>query len=215
MQSRNETTPTRNVPALHRTFPQHLARRFWQIAATFQSEALAPYGVVPWHVALLAQIQGTPGKDRNWLAAAIGIDPTSTGQALATLEARGLVARAANPADRRANAFSLTPAGQALRADLSTPARAVAQRMLAPLTEAEGETLLRLLTRLVEAHEIHARPGAGRRPPRRARNEESPPCQTPATASAAAPPSASVPASSSPARAPRARSRPGPTAPSA
>ena len=76
-----------------------------------------------------------------------------------------------------------------LRAELGGPARAVARRMLAPLTEAEGETLLALLARLVEAHEAHARPGAGRRPPRRKRTEEVPQCPTP---SDAAPPAASA-----------------------
>ncbi|MBW6397908.1 MarR family winged helix-turn-helix transcriptional regulator [Roseomonas sp. HJA6] len=189
MTKRNEPPSSLPVPALHRAFPQHLARRLWQIAATFQSEALAPFDIVPWQVALLAQLQDSPGRDRNWLAAAIGVDATSTGQALARFEARGLVAREINQQDRRANAFSLTPAGHALRAELAGPARGVARRLMAPLDEAEGATLLALLTRLVEAHEAHARPGAGRRPPRRAQREERPPCPSP---SDAAPPAVSV-----------------------
>ncbi|HWT09985.1 MAG TPA: MarR family winged helix-turn-helix transcriptional regulator [Roseomonas sp.] len=195
--------------------PQYLARRLWQIAATFQTEAVAPWQVAPWHVALLSQIHDTPGMDRNWLATAIGIDATSTGQALAALEGRGLVARTANPDDRRANAFALTPAGLALRVELATPSRAVARRLLAPLTEAEAETLLTLMARLVDAHEAHARPGAGRRPPRRALKEETPPCPSPTDPSAVAPSQALAPASSSAPAARRRRARPGPTAPSA
>ena len=73
MSSPDPTAPAMPVPNLHRPIPQYLARRFWQIAATLQSEALAPFGLVPWHGALLAQISETPGMDRNWLAAAIGI----------------------------------------------------------------------------------------------------------------------------------------------
>ena len=172
MNSRDPTAPAMPVPNLHRPIPQYLARRFWQIAATLQSEALAPFGLVPWHGALLAQISETPGMDRNWLAAAIGIDASSTGQALASFEARGLVRREANPDDRRANAFSLTPAGEALRADLFRPVREVARRLLSPLSEAEATTLLELLARVVDAHRDHARPGAGRRPPQRARKGE-------------------------------------------
>ena len=160
--------PEMPVPNLHRQVPQYLARRFWQIAATLQSEALAPFGLMPWQVALIAQISATPGQDRNWLAAAIGIDATSTGQALTLFEARGLVRREPNPADRRANAFSLTPAGAALRAEMAGPVRDVALRLLSPLSEAEGETLLLLLSRVVDSHQVFARPGAGRRPPRRA-----------------------------------------------
>lgn len=167
--------PDMLVPNLHRQVPQYLARRFWQIAATFQSEALAPvlapFGLVPWQVALLAQISVTPGKDRNWLAAAIGIDATSTGQALTLFEARGLVLREANQADRRANAFSLTPAGAALRAELVGPVREVAQRLVSPLSETEAATLLTLLAKVVDAHQVFARPGAGRRLPRRARKK--------------------------------------------
>ncbi|MEI6162309.1 MAG: MarR family winged helix-turn-helix transcriptional regulator [Roseococcus sp.] len=159
--------PSLPIPALHAKVPQYLARRFWQIAATLQSEALAPFGLQPWHGALLAQLRATPGQDRNWLAAAIGIDATSAGQALAGFEARGLVERGLNPEDRRAGAFALTPAGQALAAELAAPVREVAQRLLAPLNAAEAATLLELLVRLVDAHEVHARPGAGRRPPRR------------------------------------------------
>jgi DNA-binding MarR family transcriptional regulator len=212
MPRRNDPPPNQAVPALHRPIPQHLARRLWQIANTFQSEALAPWDIAPWQVALLAQVHATPGRDRNWLAAAIGADATSTGQALAGFEARGLVARSANPADRRANAFTLTPAGLALRAELAAPARAVARRMLGPLTEAEAETLLALLARLVDAHETHARPGAGRRPPRRARTEDAPPCPLPSDAA----PSAASASRPSLARAVRPRRvRPGPTAPSA
>jgi DNA-binding MarR family transcriptional regulator len=147
--------------------PQYLARRFWQVAATLQSEALAPFGLVPWQGALLAQLRATPGQDRNWLAAAIGIDATSAGKALADFETRGLVARGFNAEDRRAGAFTLTEAGLTLAAEVATPVRAVAQRLLAPLDPADAAKLLELLVRLVDAHEVHARPGAGRRPPRR------------------------------------------------
>lgn len=215
MPHRNDPLPNQPVPAIHRRVPQYLARRLWQIAATFQTEALAPWNVAPWHVALLSQIHDTPGMDRNWLAAAIGIDPTSTGQALATLEARGLVARATNPEDRRANAFSLTPAGLALRSELAVPSRAVTRRLLAPLSEDEAQTLLTLMARLVDAHETHARPGAGRRPPRRTRKEETPPCPSPTDPSAAVPQAALASAASSAPEGRSRRVRHGRTAPSA
>ncbi|WP_240790181.1 MarR family winged helix-turn-helix transcriptional regulator [Roseomonas sp. HF4] len=217
MPHRTDPPSSQPVPVIHRRIPQYLARRLWQIANTFQSEAHAGFDLAVWNVALIAQIQTTPGMDRNWLAAAIGIDPTSTGQALAALEARGLVACRANPQDRRANAYVLTPAGQVLRAEFAVQARAVARRLLAPLTEAEAETMLDLMARLVDAHETHARPGAGRRPPRRAPREETTPCPTPPGPSAAAPPAASAPASASSSAgvAPRRSRRPGLTAPSA
>jgi DNA-binding MarR family transcriptional regulator len=158
------------VPGIHRRVPQYLLRRLWQVASTMQSEALACHGLgAPWHSALLAQIRTTPGLERNALAAAIGVDATSTGRALAAFETRGLVRRDPHPEDGRAHAVRLTPAGEALAAELSTASRKVASQLLAPLSKAEGETLLSLLVRLVESHEALARPGAGRRPPRRAK----------------------------------------------
>ena len=104
--------------------------------------------------------------DRGWLASAMGCDATSAGQALDRFEKRGLVVRATQSNDRRASAYTLTPAGEALFAELAAPTRAVARRLLEPLTQAESETFLDLLGRLVDAHEVHARAGAGRRPPR-------------------------------------------------
>jgi DNA-binding MarR family transcriptional regulator len=167
----SSTPPAIPIPALHRRVPQHLARRFAQICTVMQTEAHAALDLSPWHVALLAQVKATPGMDRNGLAAAIGIDATSTGQALDQFCTRGLVLRAAKPGDRRAAAFSLTPAGEALHAEAVLQSRAVAQRLLAPLAPAEADTLLDLLGRLVEAHEALARPGAGRRRPQKTRKE--------------------------------------------
>jgi DNA-binding MarR family transcriptional regulator len=159
-----------SVPTIHRRMPQYLLRRLWQVAMTLQSEALAPHGLTsPWHSALLAQVRATPGRDRNALAAAIGVDATSTGQALAAFEARGLLRRAPHPEDGRAHVVSLTEEGESLVAELGQASRLVAARLLAPLSTAEAEVLLALLLRLVEAHEPLARPGAGRRPPRRAK----------------------------------------------
>jgi DNA-binding MarR family transcriptional regulator len=158
------------VPAIHRRMPQYLLRRLWQVAGTLQAEALAPHDLAfPWHSALLAQIRATPGLERNALAIAIGVDATSTGQALAAFEARGLVRRDPHPEDGRAHAFALTAAGEALVGELAQASRKVATRLLSPLSAAEADTLLTLLVRLVESHEPLARPGAGRRSPRRAK----------------------------------------------
>ncbi|UPY37402.1 MarR family transcriptional regulator [Sediminicoccus sp. KRV36] len=190
--------PAPLLPDLHRGVPQHLARRFAQICNAFQAELYQPLDLMPVHVALLAQIRATPGMDRNWLAAATGHDATSAGQALEAFVRRGLVARGIQPKDRRAGAFTLTPQGEALSDTLREHTRAAARRILAPLSPAEGQTLLGLLARLIEAHEAHARPGAGRKPPRRKpkAHEESLPCKpaSPAAAASSSPPRSAAPA---------------------
>ena len=119
------------LPDLHRPVPQHLARRFAQICNALRAEAFGPHEPMPGSFALLSQIHATPGMDRNWLARATGFDATSTGQALREFARRGLVERGIQPSDRRAGAFSLTPAGEALFAELSAQTRALAARLLA------------------------------------------------------------------------------------
>jgi DNA-binding MarR family transcriptional regulator len=160
-----ENLPRKVIPDVHHHVPQHLARRFAQICAALLSEVPAPFSQPGWHFALLRQINEMPGEDRGWHATAIGSDASTTGKGLELLEAQGLVARTVRPTDRRANTYTITPAGTALLHQLSAPVRAVAKHILSPLTEAEADTLMALLTRLVDAHEDHARPGAGRRKP--------------------------------------------------
>jgi DNA-binding MarR family transcriptional regulator len=155
------------IPAVHRHVPQHLARRFAQICAAMLSEIPAPFAQPGWHFALLRQIREAPGMDRGWHASALGSDATSTGKALELFELRGYAARTIRPDDRRAKTYTLTADGEALFQDLIGPVRAVAEQILSPLSTAEADTLMVLLTRLVNAHEIHARPGAGRQKPRR------------------------------------------------
>lgn len=162
------TLPTPHpVPAIHRRVPQHLARRFSQICNALLSHVSEPYGLMNWHFGLLVQIRETPGMDRGSLAAAIGADATSTGQVLEMFVARGLVLRATQPGDRRAASFALTTAGEAMFQALAGPTRDVARQLLSPLSAAEADMLLELLGRLVDAHEAHARPGVGRRAPKR------------------------------------------------
>ena len=79
------------VPLPHRRVPQHLARRFAQISSSLLSEVSTPLGLLPWQFALIVQLSETPGMDRGWLAAAIGSDAASTGQALNQFVERGWV----------------------------------------------------------------------------------------------------------------------------
>ena len=154
------------VAAIHR-LPQHLSRRFQQVCDSLQNEVFAPHGIAAWQFALLVQVYEAPGTDRTRLAAAIGRDTSSAGQALEVFLARGWVEKQVSPEDRRATTYRVTPTGAAFRESLRPAVAGVAARLLAPLSAAEASNFLTLLARLVEAHEAHARPGAGRRPPRR------------------------------------------------
>ena len=195
---RAKPAPRSRPPVTVLRAPEHLARRFQQVCDTMLADVFATHGLVGWQWALIVQIRATPGLDCTRLAAAIGRDATSTGQALDMLERRGFVLRRVSPEDRRAWSFALTPAGEAFHEGVRPRVRSTSARITAPLSPTERETLLDLLTRLVIVNETHARPGAGRRPPRRrgpaaAEAEGTSPCAaTPAPSSPAAPSSPSA-----------------------
>jgi DNA-binding MarR family transcriptional regulator len=88
----------------------------------------------------------TPGQ----LAAAQRVQPQSLTRVLAGLEASGLIARQADPGDRRRALLAITEAGRdALRHDVGQRDRWLARAMAAQLTPAERE-LLRLAGDLME-----------------------------------------------------------------
>jgi DNA-binding MarR family transcriptional regulator len=154
------------VPLPHRV-PAHLARRFHQICLGAIAEVMEPAGIMPAEYAVLAAVEDMPGLDQRRLAARLGVDPVSAGQMVDRLEGMGLVDRRVHPSDRRARVLSATKRGARLRWRLKPPAMAAHDRILAPLSAAEREMFIDFLVRIVEANESYARPGNGRRRPRR------------------------------------------------
>lgn len=73
------------------------------------------------------------------------LNPGAMTRLLDKLEARGIVARSADPADRRALHIRLTEAGRKMWQDVSQCGQRVRERALAGLNDAEREHLLRLL----------------------------------------------------------------------
>jgi DNA-binding MarR family transcriptional regulator len=156
--------------------PFPLARQFHQICATVLAEALAGEDVAaPLRFGALCCVCDFPGITQTRLAELLGADRTNSSQIVDELEAKGLVRRSADPADRRAHRLRSTRRGDSLRRRLTSPVVAAQARILAPLAPNEQALLIDLLARVVEANEGYARPGAGRRPPRKmARREEAP-----------------------------------------
>lgn len=143
-----------------------LARRFAQICTAVLADMTAEADLTPLQYAVLSYLFDEPDIDQNGLAARLGIDRTSAGQLVDQMEARGLVDRRVNGADRRARLLRLTARGTKLRERLRPKAHEVQAKLLATLTPTEREILLELMVRVIEANESYARPGAGRRKPR-------------------------------------------------
>jgi DNA-binding MarR family transcriptional regulator len=132
-----------------------LARRFAQICVAALADMTAEAGLNPPQYGALSYLFDAPNIDR-----------TSVGQLVDQLEAKGLLERRVNGADRRAKLLRLTARGMKLRERLRPKAHLVQANLLATLIPAERETLLELLVRVIEANETYARPGAGRRKPK-------------------------------------------------
>ena len=164
---RPATTITNPVPAVHR-HAAHLARRFQQICLGIVAEVLTPEGLSPLQYAVIGSLDDAPGIDQRRLAERLGIDPVSAHQLVETLEAIGLVERRVAADDRRARTLTLTRKGKTLRRRLRPVMLATQDRILAPLARRERAGFVALLTRIIEGNETYARPGNGRRRPRKA-----------------------------------------------
>jgi MarR family transcriptional regulator, temperature-dependent positive regulator of motility len=147
--------------------PAHLARRFNQICLGVTAELLADQDLSPMQWGVMVMIIEEPGKGQRYLAGRMGVDAATLGQTLDVLERRGLVKRQPDPDDRRAHKLYVTQRGTRLRQRLSPILLDAQDRLLAPLSAAERRALLDALVRVIDANDSYARPGNGRRKPRR------------------------------------------------
>lgn len=162
---KSQVLPSHRVPA-------HLARRFHQICLGVTAEILVHDDLTPMLWGVMSAVLEEPGSGQRQLAARMGVDAVTFGQMIEILEQKGLVERQIDPADRRARQLYGTRQGADLRHRLRPSLLAAQERLLAPLSKAERAAFLDMLVRLIEAHDSYARPGNGRRKPRRQSNSE-------------------------------------------
>lgn len=147
--------------------PQDLADQFH---ATFRrlrrlwTEQLAPFGITPHQWRALGMLAGrhAQGAERrdppvcgtplrlSELAERLRIAPRSATEVVDQLEARGLVARAPDPRDRRATLVSLTAEGRALTERVGAVRGEQSDRFFARLAPKDRGELGRLLGILAE-----------------------------------------------------------------
>lgn len=123
--------------------------------ATLSEEALRPFDVNGRELAVLTVL--AEGEPPSQLEAArrLAIDRTSMVTLIDDLEAKGLVERRADPADRRRNIVAITQAGSRTLVDASRATATAERDFLAPLTAADGDRLRELLQAVTFAdHEL-------------------------------------------------------------
>ncbi|MGB6796444.1 MAG: MarR family transcriptional regulator, partial [Xanthobacteraceae bacterium] len=143
-----------------------LTRRVHQISMALTADSLAGAGITPVQygaMGCLNRQDGEPGIDQIGLAARLGVDRNSTSLLVDDLAKKGLIERRVNDADRRARLLRLTSEGERLFHQVRKRNLAAQGLILETLAPDERELLLDLLTRVIAAKGVHARPGAGRR----------------------------------------------------
>ncbi len=129
-------------------------------------ERLAPLGVEPRHVGMLARLAANEGRAQQVIGELIGLNPTQMVFLVDELESRGFVERRRNPADRRSYGLYLTPAGKDMLGKVQELAQVHQAELGKSLSESEQDQLTELLRRIARDQGISGQslPGI---PPRR------------------------------------------------
>jgi DNA-binding MarR family transcriptional regulator len=129
--------------------PGFLIRRLHQIHAALFQQACGQFDITPLQYSLLSALAARKTADQTTLAGDIALDRTTTTGALKRLEARNLVERPIDAADRRARLCRLTRAGATLLGKIEGAARAAHEATLQDLTERERTQFIAMMQRIV------------------------------------------------------------------
>jgi len=129
--------------------PGFLIRRLHQIHAALFQQACGRFEITPLQYSLLSALAARKTADQTTLAADIALDRTTTTGALKRLEARQLVERPVDAADRRARLCRLTRAGAALLARIEGAARTAHESTLEGLSPRERGQFVAMMQRIV------------------------------------------------------------------
>ena len=113
-------------------------------------EALAPWDLSPHQARALRVVVERDGVRLSDLADALHIAPRSATEVADGLQARGLVERTPDPADRRAVILRPTEEGLRVRAEVGRARAADNEELLSRLSADDRATLARLLTALLD-----------------------------------------------------------------
>jgi DNA-binding MarR family transcriptional regulator len=139
-------------PAVLKNKPSWLISEVSRLAHPLLTGKLASAGSRGYHYRLLAALQQFGTASQASLGRRTGMDRSDVAEAVNELVGRGLADRAPDPADRRRNIITITPAGTAHLRRLEELLADVQNELLAPLSPAERQQLIRLLTRVLEHH---------------------------------------------------------------
>jgi MarR family transcriptional regulator, organic hydroperoxide resistance regulator len=123
-----------------------------------EAPILGAHDITMWGYIVLSRLTREPVRGQVVLAEEIGADKTRLIDVLDDLQARGLIRRDPDPADRRTRLLEATPAGRRLRERVHRAIRAAEDEALAGIPAADQSRLRDLLERLAATV---ATPGLG------------------------------------------------------
>jgi MarR family transcriptional regulator, lower aerobic nicotinate degradation pathway regulator len=143
------TTVGDELPARLQAMPTWLISQVETRAHRLLTERLAAAGSRGYHFRLLAALAEFGPASQASLGRRTAMNRSDVVTAVNELEAQGLVERTGDPADRRRNIITMTPAGAARLGRLDRVLAEVQDELLAPLSAAERADFSQLLTRIL------------------------------------------------------------------
>jgi DNA-binding MarR family transcriptional regulator len=128
-----------------------LSEAFWAVARRLRhltKDALAPWQITPSQSRALNVLGRQEALRLNELAEQLRIAPRSATEVVDDLQARGLVERRPDPADRRATLVALTDPGRDTAQAIESARRTEADRFFSALDPDDHTQLARILRKL-------------------------------------------------------------------
>jgi DNA-binding MarR family transcriptional regulator len=142
----------RTAPVVDAGFLQSLVgyntRRATVVIMGVFSQRMASFDLKPVQFSILSLIRHNPGITSRQLCAALKVQAPNLVGILKGMQARGWMQRQPHPSDGRAVGLHLTPSGEAMMAQAEQTVQDLEQAASSRLTDAERETLNRLLQKI-------------------------------------------------------------------
>lgn len=136
--------------------PGFLARRLHQIHVALFAELCAEFEITPVQYSVLSALLLYGNADQTTIARRVALDRVTTTGVLDRLLKRGLIARVVSLEDRRARLCKVTARGMGTLLKMEPAARLACGKTIARLSETDQRALVRLMKKLVNAHESAA-----------------------------------------------------------
>lgn len=132
--------------------PGFLVRRLHQIHVALFLSQVADGEVTPIQYGLLSILVARPNIDQFTIGEELGLDRANVADILKRLEARRLISRVVDPANRRRKLCLVTSRGAQFLRRYHKDMQSSQRQLLSPLAPAEQSLFMNLLTRLVQGN---------------------------------------------------------------